>query len=251
MTAVKMLPMTAGSIVLSYHVPGVSERIRLSRKAYLRIFLSEITSWNDPEIVRHNPGIDLPDLPITVVTRADSSGTTYAFTNHLSAVGEALKVKWTPGAKKSVKWKESINAQGNDGVAALIQLTPGAIGYLEYGYADLAQLPMAALEDRAGKFIVASQESGLKALVGATIPPDLQVKVPDPPGEDAYPIVTFTWVLCRGRYTDANEVEALKRVLLYCVDDGQKLSAELGYLPLPADVAAKVKATIQEMHASP
>src|SRR5262249_13651607 len=87
---VRLLPMTAGSIVLSYNLPGVTETVRLSRKAYLGIFLREITDWDDPEIVRCNPGAKLPSMPVTVVTRADSSGTTYAFTNHLSAVGKAI-----------------------------------------------------------------------------------------------------------------------------------------------------------------
>jgi phosphate transport system substrate-binding protein len=248
---VHLLPMTAGSIVLSYNIPGVSERIHLSRKAYLSIFLRKITSWDDPEIARHNPGINLPDSPITVVTRADSSGTTYAFTNHLNAVGKAIGIEWTPGVDKSVKWEESIAAQGNDGVAALIQLTPGAIGYLEYGYADLAHLPMASLQNHTGKFIDPGYESGLKALVGAKIPQDLQVKVPDPGGPEAYPIVTFTWVLCRRHYDDPKVAEALKKVLLFGLDEGQKLSAELGYLPFPEEVVKKVRVAIEEIKSSP
>jgi phosphate transport system substrate-binding protein len=253
---VKLLPMTAGSIVLSYNLPEVKDGLKLSRKAYLGIFLREIKKWNDEEIARHNQGIKLPDRDITVVTRADSSGTTYAFTNHLSAVGKDRRVglEWKPGVDKSVKWPESIAAQGNDGVAALIQMTPGAIGYLEYGYAELAELPMAELENNYGRFIKPGQETGRLALEGATIPKDLQIKVPDPSrNKDAYPIVTYTWVLCRGRYSGAmaREAEALKKVLLYSLEDGQKISAELGYIPLPADVVKRTKEAIDQIEISP
>src|SRR5262245_37014042 len=150
---VLLLPMTAGEIVLSYNLP-LSQPLRLSRSAYVKIFLRQITRWNDPEIAKDNPGVELPDQKITVVTRADSSGTTFAFTTHMAAVAKALAVDWTPGVDKSVPWKESIAAQGNDGVSALIQLTPGAIGYVEYGYAKLAHLPMAALENRQHEFLV-------------------------------------------------------------------------------------------------
>ena len=248
---VRLLPMTAGSIVLSYNLPGVASAVRLSRKAYLGILLREITDWDDAEIARCNPDTRLPAMPVTVITRADSSGTTYAFTNHLSAVGKAIGTPWTPGVDKSVRWPESIAAQGNDGVAALIQLTPGAVGYLEFGYAELAHLPTAALENKAGHYMTAGQESGLKALAGAKIPPDLQIKVPDPADPEAYPIVTYTWLLCRGRYPDAKVAETLKKVIAYGLDDGQKISADLGYIPLPADVVGKVRLALDTIRAEP
>jgi phosphate transport system substrate-binding protein len=238
---VKLLPMTAGSIVLSFNLPGVKE-LRLSRKVYLRIFLRDIDNWSDPQIAADNPGVNLPDMAITVVTRADSSGTTYAFTNHLAAVGKNVGIEWTPGVDKSVRWKESIAAQGNDGVAALIQLTPGSIGYLEYGYAELAKLSMAVLQNYHGEYVEPSPQTGLLALEGAKIPDDLQIKLADPAvNKKAYPIVTYTWVICRGYYADRQEGEALKRVLLYCLEDGQKISGDLGYIPMPAEVVKRVK----------
>jgi phosphate transport system substrate-binding protein len=251
---VKLLPMTAGSIVLSYNLPGVSEPVRLSRKAYLSIFLREITEWNHPEIQRHNPNLHLPETAITIVTRADSSGTTYAFTNHLNAVANDPRVamKWLPGVDKSVTWKDSIAAQGNDGVAALIQLTPGAIGYLEYSYAELGHLSMAILENFTGRFVAPGPETSQKALAGAVIPQDLQIKVPDPPNNpDAYPIVTYTWLLCRARYTNATEAHALKKVVLYCLEDGQQISSALGYIPLPEEVVKKVKDALGEIQVIP
>jgi phosphate transport system substrate-binding protein len=246
---VLLLPMTAGEIVLSYHLPTAAP-LHLSRRAYVKIFLRQITKWNDPEIARDNPGVALPDQKITVVTRADSSGTTFAFTTHMAAVAQALDLEWTPGVDKSVPWKESIAAQGNDGVAALIELTPGAIGYVEYGYAKLANLHMAALENRAHEFILPddSGEAGERALEGAKIPADLQIRVPDPTNRGAYPIVTYTWVLCRRHYDDAREAATLKALLLDCLSEPkQGVAQQLGYLKLPKDVADRLRAELDKI----
>jgi phosphate transport system substrate-binding protein len=239
-------------IVLSYNVPGLTEPIRLSREAYVRIFLREITNWSDDAIAKTNPGVKMPDLDITVVTRADSSGTSYAFSNHMNSVAKSLNVEWTPGVDKSPKWKEAISAQGNDGVAALIQLTPGAIGYLEFGYASLAHLPMATLENHSHKFIAADEkgDAGRKGLEGAKIPDDLQVKVTDPENEAAYPIVTYTWVLCRKKYPAAmaDQVERLKAVLRFSLEDRQQeTAATLGYLRMPDEVVKRVSADLEKI----
>jgi phosphate transport system substrate-binding protein len=247
---VLLLPMTAGCIVLSYNVPGVSKPIRLSRAAYVKIFLRQISNWNDQEIVKDNPGVALPDQNITVVTRADSSGTTFAFTSHMAAVAKTLNLEWTPGVDKSVHWKEAIAAQGNDGVSALIQLTPGAIGYVEFGYAKLARLRTAALENQAHQFVQADEtgKSGQKALEGAEIPDDLQIRVPDPKAPDAYPIVTYTWVLSRKHYDNKREAEALKAVLLRCLDDHeQQVAGELGYLKMPAELVTRLRSELEKI----
>ncbi len=249
---VYLLPMTAGVIVLSYNVPGVTEPIRLSREAYVSIFLREITKWNDDAIAKTNPRVKLPDLDIHVVTRADSSGTSYAFSNHMNSVAKSLNVEWTPGVSKSPKWKEAISAQGNDGVAALIQLTPGGVGYLEFGYAELAHLPMATLENRSHQFIAADEKgvAGRKALEGAKIPDDLQVKVTDPENEGAYPIATYTWVLCRKKYpaAEAGEVERLKAVLRFALEKRQQeTAATLGYLRLPDEMIRRVSEDLEKI----
>jgi phosphate transport system substrate-binding protein len=250
---VVILPMTAGSIVLSYHVPDVPVPIRLSRAAYVKVFLNQITNWNDEAIAKDNPGVVLPDLRIVVVRRADSSGTSFAFTTHMNAVAKAVGEEWTPGVSTSPKWGESIAAQGNDGVAALIQLTPGAIGYLEFGYAELAHLPMATLENHEHKFVVPGVETGRMALEGATIPDDLQIKVPDPSANpDAYPIVTYTWIICRKHYENANEAETLKAVLRFCLEDEQQEIAEqLGYIRLPKDVIARTRTALEAIAVAP
>jgi phosphate transport system substrate-binding protein len=242
-----LLPMTAGAIVLSYNVPGLSAPLRLSRTAYVKIFLREITNWRDPEIAKDNPGVALPDQPITVVTRADSSGTTFAFTTHMNAVAHAVGLDWKPGVDKSVAWKQSIAAQGNDGVAALVQLTPGAVGYIEYGYAKLSGLPMAALENRSREFVVPDPGGHAEelALEGATIPPDLQIRVPDPGTPGAYPIVTYTWVLLRRHYDDPAAIETLRPILEECLEDPQQeVAVQLGYVKLPHDVVARLRAEL-------
>ena len=247
---VVLLPMTAGAIVLSYNVPGLSAPLRLSRTAYVKIFLRQIVNWNDPEIAKENPGVHLPDQKITVVTRADSSGTTYAFTTHMSAVAKTQGLDWTPGVDKSVAWKESIAAQGNDGVAALIQLTPGAVGYIEFGYAKLSHLPMAALENHSHEFVVPDDagKAGEKALEGAKIPDDLQIRVPDPAGRGAYPIVTYTWVLVRKRYDDPRQAETLKTLLRDCLEDrSQEVAQQLGYVKLPQDVVDRLRAELGQV----
>lgn len=241
------LPMTAGCIVLAYNLPEVSVPIRLSRTAYVKIFLREVTRWNDDAIARENPGIQLPNRPITVVTRADSSGTTYAFTAHMAAVSKAIGIDWTPGVDKSVRWKESIAAQGNDGVSALLQLTEGAIGYIEYGYAHLSGLPMAALQNQSGQYVLPDERgnAGFEALRGAAIPDDLQIKVTDPAGKGAYPVVTYTWLLTRQRYPKPEDAAALGALLRFCLEDGQQeIAAELGYLRIPDEVVRRALSEI-------
>jgi phosphate transport system substrate-binding protein len=129
---VQLLPMTAGAVVLAYNAPGAPNQIKLPRDAYCRMYLGEITHWDDPKIASANPGARLPHLPITVIRRADGSRTTYVFTNHLSAISPVWKKG--PGVGKSVSWPTGIGAKGNAGVAFTIDQTPGAIGYLEYSY---------------------------------------------------------------------------------------------------------------------
>jgi phosphate transport system substrate-binding protein len=152
-----------------------------------------------------------------------------------------------------VPWKESIAAQGNDGVSALIQLTPGSIGYVEYGYAKLAGLQMAALENHAHQFIVPDPEgkAGELALQGAKIPDDLQIRIPDPEVSGAYPIVTYTWVLSRRHYDDPREAATLKTLLLDCLSEQkQGVAEQLGYLKLPPDVIERLRGELETLTAT-
>lgn len=245
---VQLLPMTAGTIVLAYNLPEDPGELKLSREAYTKIFLGEITKWNDPVIAKANPGAPLPDSPITVVRRADSSGTTFVFTQHLSAISEAWKKG--PGTGTTVEWPNSdkfIASPKNDGVAATIKQTPGALGYIEYGFAHLTKLNMASLENKAGKFVKPTIESGQAALAGVEMPPDLRAWIPDPVGDAAYPIVTYTWMVFYKKYDDAQKAEALREVVKYCLTEGQKVSSKLGYVPLPEKVVEAVSQAVNNV----
>ncbi len=234
-----MLPMTAGSIVLSYNLPDVKV-LKLTREAYTGIFLGKITKWNDAAITSSNPGVTLPDSTINVVHRADGSGTTYNFTNHLSAISADWKSG--PGTGKTVNWPVGVGGKGNDGVTALVKQTPGAIGYIEYGYAMNSGLPMAQLQNKAGKFIPATLESAAESLAAVQLPENLRAFVTDPQGDGSYPIVTFTWLLVHPNYADATKGNMIKDIVTYGLTEGQKSSKALGYVPLPEAVVTKVKA---------
>ncbi len=239
---VQLLPMIAGEIVLSYNLKGVPE-LKLSRDVYPAIFLGKITKWNDPAIAKSNPGVNLPDLPITVVHRADSSGTTFVFTTHLSAISNDWKNG--PGIGKTVKWASSskmVAAPKNAGVTAVIRQTPGAIGYIEYGYAKMAKVPMVSLQNKEGNYIKPSMKSGQAALANAKIPADMRVWLPNPDGKDSYPIATYTWMLFYKKYADPKKAAILKDLVKFCLHDGQKMADKLGYIPLPANVVKKVEA---------
>jgi phosphate transport system substrate-binding protein len=240
----QLLPMTAGSIVLTYNLEGVTD-LKLSRKAYTGIFLGKVKKWNDPLIAQANPGKKLPDSAINVVVRADGSGTTFVFTKHLSAVSEEFAKN--PGVNKMPNWAVGTKSKGNEGVTASVKTTPGSIGYIEYGYAKSQNMPMAILENKAGEYVAANTASGQAALAAAEFPESLIAWVPDPEAKDAYPIVTYTWVLAYKKYTDKAKLDALKGVLTYALTDGQKDAEALGYLPLPAAVADKVKAALQSI----
>ena len=238
---VQLLPMTAGKIVLAYNLPNGPKDLKLSRETYTRIFSGQITRWNDPTIVAANPGVTLPDTAITVVRRADSSGTTFVFTQHLSTISEDWKQG--PGTGTTVNWPSSdkfVASPKNDGVAATIKQTPGAVGYIEYGFAKLAKLPMAWLENKAGKFVEPTLESGKAALASVQMPADLRAWLPDPTGETSYPIVTYTWMLFYKKCSDPKMAEAVREVVKYCLIEGQKVSGEMGYIPLPDNVVEAV-----------
>jgi phosphate transport system substrate-binding protein len=239
---VVLLPMTAGSIVLSYNLPGVTGSVQLPRNVYPAIFLGEITKWNDPKIVAANPGVTMPDLPITVAYRADGSGTTFNFTSHLAAISPEFKTK--VGSGKTVKFPVGVGGKGNDGVAALIKQTAGTIGYVEYGYAQQTKLPMATLQNSAGKFVAPTPDSGSAALAQVDLPANLRAFVTDPTGDASYPMVTFTWWLCHTTYTKPGVAAAIKALAAWCLTDGQKLAPDLGYLPLPDSVVVKVQTAV-------
>jgi phosphate transport system substrate-binding protein len=255
---VVLLPVTAGEVVLTFNLDGVKE-LNLPRDVYPQIFSGKITKWNDPKIAKANPGVALPDKDITVVVRADSSGTTYVFTGHLSAIDSEFKT--LVGHDKAPQWPQSnrfVKSPKNDGITATVKQTPGSIGYIEYGYAKLTGMPSAKLENKAGKFIGSGPEGGAAALAGAEFPKgnlpgssisDLRSWVFDPAGEKAYPIVSFTWLLFPEKM-GTDKLGASKKLIEYCITEGQKSADSLGYIPLPGNVVESVRNAASKIQGS-
>ncbi|MBD2607165.1 phosphate ABC transporter substrate-binding protein PstS [Scytonema hofmannii FACHB-248] len=236
---VLLLPMTAGSIVIAYNLPEVPD-LKLPRAVYTDILLGKIKSWDDPAIAKANAGAKLPKQPITVIYRSDGSGTTGVFTQHLSTISPEWKTK--VGEGKSVKWPVGVGAKGNEGVTAQVAQTQGSISYTEYGYAKQTGLKFATLENKAGKFVTYNDEIGAKTLEAVTLPENLRAFAPDPEGADSYPIVSYSWLLVYKKYPDAVKAKAVEAMVEYALTEGQKVSPELGYVPLPATVVSKVAA---------
>jgi len=246
----QLIPATAGVIALAYNLPGVGGDLRLSREAYTDIFLGKIKYWDDERVKALNPGLKLPRLDIATITRSDSSGTTWAFTNHLGAVNP----QWTesgPGVGKKVDWPgNSMSARYNEGVATKIRTSRGSIGYVEYGVAKRAGLAMATLENKMGKYVKPTDESGTVTLANTStqMPPNLRMFLPDPDGEDSYPIVTYTWLLLYKTYADAAKADKVKRFVNWGLVQGQKYAAEYGYAPLPQSVAESALSALGGIH---
>ena len=242
---VTLLPMTAGSIVLAYNLPEVTGEVKLPRQVYTDILLGKIKNWNDPAIAKANSGVKLPDQAITVVHRSDGSGTTGVFTKHLSTISPEWKTKVGDG--KTVQWPVGVGAKGNEGITAQIQQTKGAVGYVEYGYAKNNNLKFASLENKDGKFIVPNDQSASKTLEAVKLPDNLRAFITDPEGAEAYPIVTYTWMLVPKKVSDPEKAKAIEAMVEYGLTDGQKITGELGYVPLPKAVVEKVAAAADQI----
>ena len=243
---VHQIPITAGMIVLTYNLPGIESPLNFPRDVYPDIFLGKIFRWDDPRIAAANPGVKLPPKLIQVVARQDSSGTTFAFTNHLGAISQ----DWAkgPGIGKQIDWPGgAMIARGNEGVAQRVKITEGSIGYVEYGFAERLHLPMAWLENRAGGLIAPGADTGSRALVGGsdTIPENLTVLIPDPEGARSYPIVTYSWALVYDRYPDSAKAQAIQGLLRWSLTEGQAQSEAMGYIPLPANAAEAALAEVE------
>jgi phosphate transport system substrate-binding protein len=246
---VKLIPATAGIIALAYNLKGLTGVLKLPREVYVAIFAGDIKKWDDPKIKQANPGLNLPALSIIPVTRTDSSGTTFAFTNHLSAISKDWRDRG-PGVGKVVHWPtHAMSARWNEGVAGRIKITDGAIGYVEYGYALRGGLALAALENKAGKFIEPSPSFGQATLINTQndMPENLRMFFPDPPGEDSYPIVTYSWLLLYGKYPDQKKGRALQDFVKWGITAGQNSSEGLGYCSLPPQIREKALFAIEEI----
>jgi len=246
-TKILHVPTVLGAVVPAYNIPGVSAEIKFTPQALAGIFLGKITTWNDPAIAGTNPGIKLPGDQIIVVHRSDGSGTTYIWTDYLSKVSPGWQSQVGKGT--SVKWPVGLGGKGNEGVAGMIRQMTGSIGYIELIYAVQNNIPYGVVRNAAGNFMKASLQS-VTAAAGSvkSMPADFRVSITNAPGQDAYPISSFTWLLIPAQSKDPAKGKILADFLNWMVGDGQKMTAELTYAPLPANVAEKVRAEIKQVH---
>jgi phosphate transport system substrate-binding protein len=236
------VPLTGGAVVFAYNLGGDVKNLRLSRQAYCGIVQGDIKTWDNPLIAKQNPNVKLSNTPIRFVHRSDGSGTTFLFTNHISEVCP----NWKAGVGKSINWPVGIGAKGNEGITAQVQQTQGAIGYVEYVYAKQSNLNMATLENKAGQFVDPSPESAARALQGQTIPQNFALEIPDPPEQQAYPIVGLTWLLLYNQYDNPAQATTLKNFVDWALTQGDKYALQLGYVPISNELAQRVQSTVSE-----
>ena len=245
-TKILHIPTVLGADVPAYNIPGVTGELKFTPEVLAGIFMGKITSWNDPALAKANPGVNLPNQPIVVIHRSDGSGTTYIWTDYLSKVSSDWQNQVGKGT--SVKWPVGLGGKGNEGVAGMIRQMQGGIGYIELIYAAQNKIPYGSVKNAAGSFVRASLESVTAAAASVkSMPADFRVSITNAPGKDAYPISSFTWLLIPAQSKDAAKGKILADFLNWMVDDGQKMTADLSYAPLPESVATKVKAAIKQV----
>jgi phosphate transport system substrate-binding protein len=240
------IPTVLGAVVATYNLPG-NPRLHFAPDVLADVFLGKITKWNDPRLTALNPGVSLPNEPIVVVHRSDGSGTTYIWVDYLSKVSP----EWAQrvGRGTSVNWPVGLGGKGNEGVAGQIKNTPGALGYVELAYAVQNKLPVAAVRNQAGRFVEPTIESTTAAAAGAAqdMPADFRVSLTNPPGADAYPIASFTWILVYKDQPDQAKGRAVAKFLWWASHEGQKYPKDLLYAPLPPQVVTRIEARLREI----
>jgi len=241
------VPTVLGAVVPAYNVSGVSGEIKFTPEVLAGIFMGKITNWNDKAIAAANPGVNFPkDEPIVVVHRSDGSGTTFIFTDYLSKVSSDWQSQVGKGT--SVKWPVGLGGKGNEGVAGMIRQMQGSLGYVELIYAVQNKITYGTMKNAAGEFVKASLDSVTAAAASVkNMPPDFRVSITNAPGKDAYPISSFTWLLIPAQSKDAAKGKIIADFLNWMVDDGQKMTADLTYAPLPPSVATRVKDEIKQV----
>jgi len=233
-------PTVLGAVVASYNLPGVTKELNFTGPVLAQIFLGKIKRWNDPALVKLNPGTTLPDMEIVVLHRSDGSGTTFCFTDYLSKVSPEWEK--TVGRNASVSWPVGLGGAKNDGVAGLLKQQPGSIGYLELIYAVKNHLSYGKVQNKAGEMVKADLKTvSAAAAAMKELAADTQVSITDAPGKGVYPISTFTWLLVPDSFKDADKAGAIRGFLKWAVTKGQDSVESLDYAKLPAVVAAKVE----------
>jgi phosphate transport system substrate-binding protein len=245
------IPTELGAVVPTYNLPGVTTVLRFTPEILADIFLGKITNWSDRRIASANPDIQLPSLDIVVAHRMDGSGTTYIWVDYLTKVSP----EWAQHVGKGtlVNWPVGLGGKGNEGVSATVLQTPGAIGYVELGYALRYHMPAGAVRNKAGNFITPTLESVTAAAAGAMktmgANTDFRVSITDPDGADAFPISSFSWMLMRKQFDDPVKTHALVEYTLWALTDGQAHCSELGYAPLPRALLPWIEARLRTITA--
>jgi phosphate transport system substrate-binding protein len=246
-TKILHIPTVLGADVPAYNIPGVSGEIKFTPEALAGIFLGKIQNWNDPAIAKVNPGVSLPNQSIIVVHRSDGSGTTYIFTDYLTKVSKEWEA--SVGKGTSVKWPVGLGGKGNEGVAGQIRQLQGSIGYVELIYAVENKITYGSVKNAAGNFVKASLDSVTEAAASSPkMPADFRVSITNAPGKTAYPISSFTWLLVPEQAKDPKKGKIIADFLEWMLNDGQKMTSQLSYAPLPPNVVEKVKAAIKQIH---
>ena len=244
------IPAVLGPVVIAYNLSQVTSPLKLTGEVIADIFLGKITKWNDPRIASLNGGVTLPAQDLLVVHRSDGSGTTFVFSDYLSAVSPT----WAkaPGKGKDLQWPAGLGAKGNEGVAGQIKQTPGAIGYVELSYAKQNGLPAAAVRNKAGNFVVPSVESVSAAATSAVekLGPntDYRISIVDAPGAQAYPISSYTWILVYKNQPDPTKGKKLVDFLKWALHDGEQSASALDYAPLPAALVTRLDSHIASIN---
>jgi phosphate transport system substrate-binding protein len=245
------VPMFLGAITVSYNLPGVKAGLKMDGKTIADIYLGKVTTWNAAELKALNPGVSLPSTSIVVVHRSDSSGTTAGFTGFLAAVDPEFKSK--VGEGKTVPWPTGTGAKGNPGVAGAVAQSTGAIGYVEQAYALQHSFTYAAVKNKAGKFVSPSLQSASAAAEGLKVPANLGIKIANPPGANAYPITSQTFIvvnkdLCKaGIPGGESAAKGVAKFIAYGLSEGQSILGQADYASLPASILAKSKAAAESL----
>jgi phosphate transport system substrate-binding protein len=240
-------PTVLGGVVPAYNIPGVSAELKFTGPVIAQIYLGKITKWNDPQLTKLNPGVNLPDVDITPVHRSDGSGTNYIFCDYLSKVYPEFKQR--VGVATSVNWPGGIGGKGNEGVSGLVKQTPGAIGYVELIYALQNHIDFGLVQNAAGQFMKASLDSVTKCAAGAAahMPADFRVSITNAPGEGVYPISSFTWMLFYQNPKDKERARIMVDFFKWAITDGQQYCEGLGYAPLPKNVVKLEMAALRKI----
>lgn len=236
------VPTAGGAVAVVFNLPGVSQ-LKLSRSVLAAIFQGQISKWNDPRIAKNNPGVKLPDLGIKPVVRGDSSGTTYIFTRHLSAISpqfqRAVDVSTAP------KWPGNpLKGKQNEGVASQVKQTQGAIGYVQDTYARRNKLSTALVQNLAGEFVAPTLAETYKALSTVRFYQDLRTANLQNP-ESGYPIVGLTWILVKQQYETPEKADGIKKMVAWIMGKGQNFNEALEYTKIPEPITKSVSETIQ------